>query len=48
MRVGELLKEDLGHSEADPRGGHEWGGRNGLLAEVLLGYDLIVVQISKT
>jgi len=24
--------------------GHEWGGQNGFLTEVLLGYDLTVAQ----
>jgi len=44
MRVGELLKVRLGTHEAVSREGHEWGGRNGFLAKVLLEYDLIVAH----
>jgi len=30
--------------EAVSKESHEWGGRNGFLAEVQLGYDLIVTR----
>ena len=36
-----------GTHEAVSREGHEWGGRNGFLAEVQLGYDLTVTRFSK-
>ena len=42
MRVGELLKEDLGHIEAVSREGREWRGRNGFITEVQ--EDLIVTH----
>ena len=44
MRVGELLSEDLGHMRQFQGKVMSGGGRNGFLAEVLLGYDLIVTQ----
>ena len=34
----------LGTHEAVSRKDHEWGGRNGFLAEVLLVYDLVVAH----
>ena len=44
IRVGELLKEDLGHIRQFSREGHEWGGWNGFLTRELLGYDLILLS----
>jgi len=50
MEVFQLLLH--GNTQAvarqDPplyREGHEWGGHNGFLAEVLLGYDLLVTVV---
>jgi len=47
MRVGDLLKEDLGHMKQF-QGKVMVGGRNGFLVKEQLGNDLKVTRISKT